>query len=272
MVSKASKNPYSQKLAEFPATIVSPEQAEMLGQSGADAWARFFQKRSERLGRKLVLEIGCSNAEYLSSIAKEHPDCAFVGLDWKFKVIYKGAKRIEREQLSNLILIRGLAQDLPKYFGASTLDEIWIFFPDPWAKKSQLKHRLVREAFLLEMHRLLKPGGRIHFKTDHPGYYQWVLSLLGLPEPELPKYDDETPEQWSRRTRQIGARRLEEADALPPRSEQVLERYDVKRVSVNYWREPEQPGDLFSGRHTLFERLFVKDQLPIYYAFLQKRL
>ena len=28
-----------------------------------------------------------------------------------------------------------------------------------------------------------RPGASLCLKTDHPGYYQWTLSLLGLPQP-----------------------------------------------------------------------------------------
>lgn len=267
----ALQNPYGTRLKEeFPTFAFNEQEVFQFHPENHDGgWGRFFSERLGKEPKRLILEIGCSNAHFLTTIARANPDVGFVGLDWKYKVIYNGAKKVQRDELNNVALLRGRAQDLTKIFGAGELDEIWIFFPDPWAKKSQLKNRIMQEAPLLEMHKLLKPSGRIYFKTDHPGYYQWVLALFGEPEPELPDYNDATPEERSRRARQVKVRRLER-DLLPETSDNLRQHFKLDLHSKDYWRE-EHPKTFFSETQTLFEKLFVEEDLPIYYVELSAK-
>lgn len=259
-------NPYATRLEEYPELVLNgPEVGTRRGE-----WDVFFRDRMGRSASRAILEIGCSNAEFLTGRAEEQSDVAFIGMDWKFKVLYKGAKRAHDRGLKNVALLRAKAQELSRMFGEAELDEIWIFFPDPWAKKSQLKNRLVRESFLKDAHRALKPGGAIYFKTDHPGYFQWILSLFGVQQPELLSYDDEAPTAPSRRARQIKVRRLEDSDDLPPTSEVVRGLFRLENMTTDYWGAFARPPRLFSSSVTLFEKLFVKEQLPIYYLELAK--
>lgn len=258
-------NPYAARLQEFPGVAFNDQDSFQF----QNTWQKHFSDRMSAVPARTVLEIGCSNADFLTAIASQNLDAAFVGIDWKFKVIYKGAKKVHVQNLKNVTLLRSRAQDLLRVFGQNEVDEIWIFFPDPWAKKSQLKNRLLQEKFLLEADRALKPGGKIYFKTDHPGYFQWVLSLFNVPHPELPNYDSEEPLEKSRRAKQIKVRRLEKDD-LPSPSEASQSKFHVEKFSANYWNEP-HPKTLFSETQTLFEKLFVKDGLPIYYVEIFKR-
>ncbi|MBI3555479.1 MAG: hypothetical protein HY074_04370 [Deltaproteobacteria bacterium] len=260
-------NPYADRLKEFSSFVLNDTDAHSLAQG----WHKLFSARLGNPPAKLTLEIGCSNAEFLCAVAGRHPEIAFVGIDWKFKVVYKGAKRIHRENLKNAMLVRGTAHDLEKIFGEGELDEIWIFFPDPWAKKGQLKKRLMQESFLLAAHRALKKNGRIFFKTDHPGYFQWVLALFGEPEPVLPEYSQATPVERSMRSRQIQVRRLEK-DGLPAANAAIQAAFRLERYSTDYWGERTgRTVTPFSETPTLFEQLFVKDGLPIYYVELARR-
>lgn len=265
----ALPNPYATLLREYSTFVFNEQDVFKFYRNGGGGWEEFFLTRMNSRPTKHILEIGCSNATFLSGIAKANPGAAFIGMDWKFKVIFKGAKRAEQEKITNLALLRGRAQELGKVFGAGELDEIWIFFPDPWAKKGQLKHRLMREEFLKEAHHVLRPGGRIYFKTDHPGYFQWVLALLGEPEPDLPEYSAATPLEKNRRSRQIEVRRLERQH-LPAVSDKARQLFKLDYFTTDYWAGT-RPPSLFSQELTLFERLFVKDQLPIYYLELQKQ-
>ncbi len=260
-------NPYADRLQEFSTFVLNDTDAHALAQG----WHKHFSERMPKPPAKLTLEIGCSNAEFLCAVARLHPEIAFVGIDWKFKVVYKGAKRIHRDGLKNAMLVRGTAHDLSKIFGQGELDEIWVFFPDPWAKKGQLKHRLLQEQFLLAAHKALKPNGRIFVKTDHPGYFQWVLALFGEPEPVLPEYSATAPEERSMRSRQIQVRRLEK-DYLPAANAAVQAAFKLDTYSTDYWGDKKgRAATPFSETPTLFEQLFVKDGLPIYYFELARK-
>jgi len=58
------------------------------------------------------------------------------------------------------------------------LDVVHIYFPDPWWKKRHHKRRLVTQAFLEQILRLLKDGGIIRFATDVEAYFQMTEEIL----------------------------------------------------------------------------------------------
>ncbi|HKP07372.1 MAG TPA: tRNA (guanosine(46)-N7)-methyltransferase TrmB, partial [Microbacterium sp.] len=53
---------------------------------------------------------------------------------------------------------------------AASVDELWIFFPDPWHKKKHTKRRLVAEGFGALAARALKDGGMLRLATDWEDY------------------------------------------------------------------------------------------------------
>ena len=72
----------------------------------------------------------------------------------------------------------------------NSVDELWVFFPDPWHKSRHHKRRLVSPAFADKVARVLKPGGIWRLATDLPrrrcdrgGSAGWLGSALGGPYP-----------------------------------------------------------------------------------------
>lgn len=270
----AFQNPYATRLLEYSSFAFNDDAIFKFGPTRKSemGWEEHFCVRMGARPESLVFEVGCSNAAFLCEIAKKNPKTAFVGMDWKYKVLFKGAQKIEREKISNVSLLRGRAQDLSQVFCAGDIDELWLFFPDPWAKKGQLKHRLFKEDFLVQAHHHLKPGGRIFFKTDHPGYFQWALALFGQEAPELPEYDVDQKIDRSYRARQVKVRRLE-SDSLPSVSQKSCELFKLEYFTTDYWstKSNDLRPSLFSQTKTLFEEVFVREALPIYYLELVKR-
>ena len=59
-----------------------------------------------------------------------------------------------------------------------SLDEVRIYFPDPWHKKRHNKRRLVQPAFAALIARKLRPGGRLHCATDWEAYAEHMWDVL----------------------------------------------------------------------------------------------
>ena len=53
-----------------------------------------------------------------------------------------------------------------------TLEAVHVYFPDPWWKARHRKRRVLNEAFLADVGRTLRVGGRLHFWTDVQEYYE----------------------------------------------------------------------------------------------------
>ncbi len=263
---KPSKNPYALKLKDFPDIVFNESEAFELKNN----WKKFQTSYSNS---KIIFEIGCSNATFLQNIAKKNLNHLYIGCDWKYKIIHKGATKIVRDQIQNVKLWRGNVLDFEKVFGAEELDEVWILFPDPWAKKSQIKNRLLKPEFFLKMAPLLKSSGRILFKTDHPGYFQWVLSMFGVNKSsEIPEYNPKEITEKSFAARQVKVRKTEE-ELLEP-NQDVMREFDIKHAVVDFYnneKSKEIKAQCFENEVTLFEKSFLDQNLPIYFIEFQKK-
>jgi tRNA (guanine-N(7)-)-methyltransferase len=235
---------YAGKLAEFPDFAFAGAAALGL----RSKWRDFFESRmGSAFEGRIVLEIGCASAAFLSRIAAEHPNIGFVGIDWKCKAIYDGAKAVTDQGLHNVALLRARGHDLPLIFGDAELDQIWIFHPDPCDGKRELKNRLISARFLKHAHSVLRDRtSLLALKTDHEGYYQSVIDLL---EPD----------------------NSEEANTAG----ELTQRFAVGITSTDYWHDPlalaRTAERLFAGKRTLFENRFIKKRVPIRYVELRKK-
>src|SRR5436190_1623744 len=61
--------------------------------------------------------------------------------------------------------------DLPD----ACLERVFILFPDPWPKTRHHKRRLIQDEVVVDLVRVLKPGGSLRFATDWADYADWAL-------------------------------------------------------------------------------------------------
>jgi tRNA (guanine-N7-)-methyltransferase len=86
---------------------------------------------------------------------------------------------LEREGLDNVRIFDAPAEDvLERAFASASLDEVRIFFPDPWPKKRHHKRRLVQPEFVRLVADRLRPGARLWLATDWEAYAHWMLDVL----------------------------------------------------------------------------------------------
>jgi tRNA G46 methylase TrmB len=243
-------------------------------------WAAHFRDRlSDRFPRRIVLEVGCADAKFLATVAARHPDVGFVGLDWKFKQIHDGAARLQAAGLKNVMLLRGRAADLPRIFAPGEIDEAWVFHPEPCDEPKQRANRLVTGPFLQMLAPLLRDDtATVAIKTDHVGYFQWVLGVMGEPAPpaitaalHAAATAAPMPTGWPN----IRLRELLAADDVPARSPAAMAHFVVTAVSADFWNDhpvlARVSGCCYANLQTPFEQRFVQKHRPIYFVELCKR-
>lgn len=126
----------------------------------------------------LTLELGCGRGEYTIELARHDSGRNIVGVDKKGARLWKGARRALEEGIHNAAFLRSNIEDIVECMGVGRAEEIWIPFPDPLPKRRQARHRLISVPFLDSYRAILKPGGRIHLKTDDAGLITYLLGLL----------------------------------------------------------------------------------------------
>jgi len=127
-----------------------------------------------KIDSPIILELACGKAYYTTELAKLHPNKFFIGVDKKGDRIWVGAKIAQEENLTNTAFIRDHIERTPEYLDKNSVDEIWITFPDPFPKKSNLNKRLTSPNFLEKYKQILKPGGKIHLKTDSKKLFDYT--------------------------------------------------------------------------------------------------
>ena len=135
----------------------------------------------ETKGEKLILEIGCGKGAFLCQYALSYPQNCILGAEWDVYCSNFAAKKIAKFGLKNAAVMRGdLFYFLRDLMPDASLDEVFMFFPDPWPKRRHHKNRLaLREGFLEQIYRVLKPGKRLfYWATDHEEYNSLALEAF----------------------------------------------------------------------------------------------
>lgn len=127
----------------------------------------------------VFLEIGFGNGESLATLAENHPECNYLGVEVHGPGIGHLLLAIEQRGLGNLRLLRLDAVALLDLgLAAASLAGIYLFFPDPWPKKRHHKRRILNAAFVAKLARVIRPGGLFHAATDWEPYAGEMLEVL----------------------------------------------------------------------------------------------
>jgi tRNA (guanine-N7-)-methyltransferase len=128
----------------------------------------------------LVLEIGSGTGEAAVAMAAADPARDLLAVEVHTPGIATLLRRVEDEGLRNVRVVEGDGlQVLAEALGPGSLDEVRVYFPDPWPKARHAKRRLVTPSFTALVASRLRPGGRLHVATDWASYAELVLEVVG---------------------------------------------------------------------------------------------
>jgi tRNA (guanine-N7-)-methyltransferase len=161
------------EIKAFPNVLEYPENI-------AGKWNEFFENNND-----IVLELACGKGEYAIGLGKLYPEKNLIGVDIKGNRIWVGAKKALDSHLKNVAFLRTQIQMIDHYFMSNEVSEIWITFPDPQLRFSKADKRLTHPRYLRLYKKILRPGGKIHLKTDSPDLYDFTKAIINLYELEL---------------------------------------------------------------------------------------
>lgn len=119
----------------------------------------------------LLVDIGSGLGESTAQGAADHPDWNVLAVEVYIPGLAALMAQVERRGLGNVRAVEANAPELLDHLLApGSVQEIWVFFPDPWHKKRHHKRRLVNAAFAERAARVLAPGGVLRLATDWSGY------------------------------------------------------------------------------------------------------
>ena len=153
-----------------------------------DSWPRFGLDYTGKprdfdavFGRsaKRILEIGFGNGEALRFAAAHDKDRDYLGLEVHAPGVGRLLNALAEDGARNVRLYHHDAVEVLQHEVADgSLDEIRVYFPDPWHKKRHHKRRLLNPEFATLLVRKLAPDGRLHLATDWQDYAGQMWDVL----------------------------------------------------------------------------------------------
>ena len=126
----------------------------------------------------VVLEIGFGNGESLVALASSHAERNYLGLEVHPPGVGHLLLCCEAGQLRNVrVICEDAVQVLQRRVPDASLDEVLLYFPDPWPKKRHHKRRIVQPPFVELVTRKLRPGGVLRMATDWQPYAEHMLEV-----------------------------------------------------------------------------------------------
>ncbi len=124
----------------------------------------------------LLVEVGFGRGDFTVRLARENPDRVVLGFELSGISIEKLLKRVKRENIKNVFCV-----PMDAFWGFyfllkdSSVEKIFMNYPDPWFKKKHHKRRLTSERNLYLFARKLKNEGEIVVRTDHYPFVEYTL-------------------------------------------------------------------------------------------------
>ena len=152
----------------------------------------------------VTLEIGAGMGESLLSLASQNPSRSFIAAEVHRPALGHMLGELKRQQLHNVRLTRCDALSfLNDHLSKRCLDEVWIFFPDPFDRPRDNPRRLVRPLLLDLLAARCKPMATVHLATDVANYANHMHKLFSddarFSNPVLTRPDWRVPSKYERK-------------------------------------------------------------------------
>ena len=208
-----SPNIYIKMLDDYKDWIFLEEEAQNL----RGKWLNIFADRS----LPLDLEIGCGNGFFFEHQTRANPQRNLLGIEIKYKPLVQTVRRIRLDNLPNGRGLRFNARVIDQAFQEGELNNVFIYFPDPWPRRTQQKNRLLKKDFFQKLFKLQKSGSFVDIKTDSLDYFNFAESeLKGLPYEVIRSSRDLHRSDWA-------------AANFPTSFEKI---FSQKGIFINYMR------------------------------------
>jgi tRNA (guanine-N7-)-methyltransferase len=137
----------------------------------------------------LGVEIGFGMGQSLVDWAVQCPEWNLIGIDVYLPGIGSALLGLEQAGAEHVRLIDGPAERVfQQLLAPGSVDEVRIFFPDPWPKKRHHKRRLVQAAFVDLVAERLKPDGLLWLATDVAEYAECMIEVLATQPALVPEH------------------------------------------------------------------------------------
>lgn len=116
---------------------------------------------------EVEVELGCADAQFLFGRAAQDPRLTCIGIEIRRELVEEVNRKAAARGLHNLrAVFANINVDLARLFPPSSLDRVFLHFPDPWFKRRHHKRRVLTPEVAATIARQLVPGGVLFFQSD----------------------------------------------------------------------------------------------------------
>lgn len=124
------------------------------------------------------IEIGMGKGRFIMDLAALNPNINYIGIERYTSVLLRAVQKMEENPLPNVRFLCVDAATLPEIFAAEEVNRIYLNFSDPWPKDRHARRRLTSSEFLARYDQFLAKNGRLEFKTDNVGLFDFSLEEI----------------------------------------------------------------------------------------------
>lgn len=157
--------PWADDFLQENSQLIIPNPSEHKGK-----WQQLFNN-----DHPIHIEVGTGKGQYIVGMAKQHPEINFIGIEIVKSIIVTAGQKALDAEVDNLLLLNENAADLRDIFADNEIATIYLNFSDPWPKNRHEKRRLTYHTFLEQYKAILDPAGKVIFKTDNRGLFEYSL-------------------------------------------------------------------------------------------------
>lgn len=121
------------------------------------------------------IEVGMGKGQFIMTLAQQNPDINYIGIEKYSSVLVRALEKYHTYDADNIFFLRMDAEDIVDVFDQNEVDRIYLNFSDPWPKARHAKRRLTSREFLARYDQILVPDGKVEFKTDNKGLFEFSL-------------------------------------------------------------------------------------------------
>jgi len=118
-----------------------------------------------------------------SSLLGVEEEVYFLGIEWHRGSLRNVMERFQSHGITSGSRVRIMQADIlrllsDKLLAPTTIDEVYILFPDPWPKKNDWPRRVINPVTIRQLKEVVREGGYLHVATDVKEYAEWVGKVV----------------------------------------------------------------------------------------------
>ncbi|CAL4325553.1 tRNA (guanine-N(7)-)-methyltransferase [Buchnera aphidicola (Eriosoma lanigerum)] len=127
----------------------------------------------------IVVEIGFGTGDNLINMAVNYPEKDFLGIELYLPGIAVCMHQAYIRNIKNLRVIFYNALEVIQFMVKDNqLNQVNIFFPDPWPKRKHHKRRMIQTSFISLIAKKLSDNGILHIATDWKPYAIEIIKYV----------------------------------------------------------------------------------------------